>query len=246
MRSKFFYTNIIFILASITLIIVKPNYLISQLWLMLFVYSLILAGGCTFIAWDFFLKSKNVLLKNSTRQIALTFDDGPQPNSSIILNILQKHGVKASFFLIGDNVNQYPQLARQMLEQGHVIGNHSMHHGHWVNLKLTQATVTEIEDCSNAIESHTGFKPTLYRPPHGVVTHHLAWALQLTGLKCVGWSIRSFDTASKDENTLLSRLKSQLHDGAIILLHDFCPNTAAVLPRFIDYAQSQGYEFVTV
>ena len=246
MRSKFFYTNLLFILAAIIIYVTAPSHRSLFLGVMLAVYSLTLAAGCSFIAWNFFLISQNKLPSNQKHNIALTFDDGPLPHSATILEILKEYDVKASFFLVGKQVEQSPALARRMLNEGHIIGNHSMSHGHLVNLKLTGGTIDEINQCNVTIQKHTGFTPTLFRPPHGVVTHHLAWALERTQMRSIGWSIRSFDTASKNEAALLQRLKKQLHDRAIILVHDFCPITAAVLPRFIDYARTQGFEFVTI
>lgn len=246
MRSKFFYTNLLFGFAAVIITVAAPAHRGLFMALLLLAYSLVLAAGCSFIAWDFFLKSQNTLPTSPVKQIALTFDDGPIAHSTVILDILQHYNVKASFFLVGQNVAQNPQIAQRMHDDGHVIGNHSMNHGHLINLKLTSGTEAEINACNAVIQKHIGITPTLYRPPHGVVTHHLAWALARTGLRSVGWSIRSFDTASKDADALLARLQKQLHDGAIILLHDYCPITAVVLPRFIEHAHAQGYEFVTV
>ncbi|MGL4768366.1 MAG: polysaccharide deacetylase family protein [Formosimonas sp.] len=244
MRSKFFYTNLLFAASAAIITVAAPAHRGLFIGLLLFLYSLIVAAGCTFIDWNFFLISQNTLPSHTHKQIALTFDDGPIVHSSVILDILQRYNVKASFFLVGKNVAQNPEIAQRMHREGHTIGNHSMNHGHLINLKLTRGTVDEIKACNAVIEQHVGISPTLYRPPHGVVTHHLARALKQTDMRSVGWSIRSFDTASHDENALLKRLQDQLHDGAIVLLHDYCPMTAVVLPRFIEYAQSQGYAFV--
>lgn len=245
-RSKFFYATLLCVFIGTSILITKTQHTFVLFALLLFSYSVIFICGCSFIAWNFFLNAKNTLQKKETPTIALTFDDGPQPQTAIVLDILRAHDIKASFFVIGKNVNKHPDIARRIQAEGHTLGNHSMSHSHWANAKLTGGTIKEITDCNATIEHHTGITPTLFRPPHGVTTQHLGWALKCTRMNCIGWSIRSFDTVSRNEHNLLHRLKKQLNDGAIILLHDFCPITATVLPEFIVYAKKQGFKFTSL
>ena len=239
-----------FIMSSTVFIALCAAAMFTQQWLLLGIFTAVYVGifmtGCARIGWNFFFTSQNELPESTIPSIALTFDDGPTPHSAVILDILKQHDVKATFFLVGQRVEALPQIARQMIAQGHVIGNHSHTHHHFIHTKRTADLANELTQCNECILQHTQHQTTLFRPPHGVTTQHLALALKRTHLRSIGWSIRSFDTASTDDEALFRRLAKQLQDRAIILMHDHCPITARVLPRFIAHARQLGYQFVTI
>jgi len=126
--------------------------------------------------------------KRNHRQIALTFDDGPsEPYTAQVLNILGQHGIKATFFIIGQNARRYPEVCRQIVAAGNVIGNHSYHHHRSLCLSGGKAVAREIELAHQAIYECAGFEPKLFRPPHGFRTPWLMRTIHRLGYTVVTW-----------------------------------------------------------
>lgn len=253
-QSKFFYVTLVtLVLFGLGLLIHfnMPNIhgLRQAAVCLVLLYIMLAAVGCSRIGWDYFLVSMNELPEQQDRsfkRIALTFDDGPTPNSTNVLDILKRHNVPATFFLVGQRVAEHPELAQRMLAEGHSIGNHTQAHGHLINFKGTQGMMDEITACNQAIEHHLGMRTTMFRAPHGVLTLHLSRALRRLNMRSIGWNVRSFDTSAKDDDLLLRRITSQLRDRAIVLLHDDCDITARILPKLIEGARARGYVFEVI
>lgn len=218
-------------------------------------YIFILFLGSVFVRWNFYLKSQLTLpilqvkfdkgqfniIKN-TKQIALTFDDGPGEYTEQILDILKKENVQASFFLIGNNIAGKEELVKRMKEEGHIIGNHSYDHGRKFDWQSSRLMIQEIEQTNQLIEDITGEKPRYFRPPYGVTNPNLAKAIRATEMKSVAWNVRSFDTMAKSEEKLLKRILKLAKPNAIILLHDRCEITAKILPQLIFDLKAKNYE----
>jgi peptidoglycan/xylan/chitin deacetylase (PgdA/CDA1 family) len=155
----------------------------------------------------------------------LTIDDGPDPvDTPVLLDLLDQHGTKAVFFVIGDKVRRYPDLAREIVRRGHHIGNHTMTHPAGTMWCAGSArTRREIAECSRAIEEVTGVKPRWFRAPAG----HRNWfthpVLREQGLELVGWKKRAFDAVRRDVPWIVKRLTTDVRDGDIILLHEATP-----------------------
>lgn len=191
--------------------------------------------------------------KTRDKVIALTFDDGPnEPYTSQILDILDLYGIKATFFIIGKNVEYYPQVAQNIVARGHVVGNHSWSHRELdvvVDLKEI-----EIERAQATIENIVGVKPRLYRPPFGRKTPWELEKVHKLGMITVTWSVSARDPAQPPANTIAQRIVRNTKPGAIILLHDgkgtihgaSRSKTVAALPEILETLQAQGYSFVTV
>lgn len=180
------------------------------------------------------------------KQIALTFDDGPHPGyTAQILSILKKYGVRATFFVVGKQAEQYPDLLRQQAEAGHSIGNHTYHH---VNLTRIPPmdVAAEIKACGEAIQSITGKAPHLFRPPGGDYDRNVAEVAEALGYWIVLWTDDPGDYANPPPQVLEERLFGRLGNGGIILLHDGIAETITLLPRLIEYLQAKGYQLVTV
>lgn len=172
-----------------------------------------------------------VMCRTGERGILVTIDDGPDPHDTpVLLDLLDRHQVKAVFFMIGEKVAAYPELAREVLRRGHEIGNHTMTHpqasfwcaGPW-------RTRREIADCQRVIEDTGGVKPRWFRAPVGhrnLFTHPIAGAL---GLKVMAWNRRGFDAVEKDPAKVLARILPELGPGDIVLLHESTPIAAEVL-----------------
>lgn len=186
--------------------------------------------------------------KSTVKQVALTFDDGilePEQTQQI-LEILEHYQVQATFFCIGKNIQTKEQQAvlKQLHKAGHWIGNHSFSHANLFDFYSSQRVVEEIKATDALIYSLIGEQPLFFRPPYGITTPNIAKALKQLPHQTIGWSLRSLDTVIKKEQALLQRLKKQLHAGAIILMHDHVKSLPTVLPLFLDYLLSEGYQVV--
>jgi peptidoglycan/xylan/chitin deacetylase (PgdA/CDA1 family) len=183
----------------------------------------------------------------SSRAIALTFDDGPVAGrTDKILEILQQHNAPAAFFCIGKRVQAHPQLVNRMHAEGHLVANHSYFHGATFDLQLPRAITKELSDTDIAIEHAIGAKPIYFRPPYGVTNPMVATAVRKGKYVTIGWSIRSFDTVIEDRSRLLNRITRSLKGGDIILLHDHGRCTADILPDLISKITALGLKIVRV
>ncbi|MBC7827739.1 MAG: polysaccharide deacetylase family protein [Chitinophagaceae bacterium] len=182
---------------------------------------------------------------NTTEKlIAISFDDGPvQQYTPQVLEVLKEQKVPAAFFCIGKRIVENESLFRQVHEQGHIIGNHSFSHKPLFDLLPAGQMMHDVRMTDAAIKESIGLQPKLFRPPYGITTPAMKKTMIKGGYTAIGWSIRSFDTMAKDEKKLLNKLIRLLRPGAIILLHDTQKITLSILPRFIQAARNEGYEF---
>lgn len=182
----------------------------------------------------------------SSKEIAITFDDGPHPDfTPKILAILKKFNVKATFFVVGEKAEQYPDLIRSELAQGHDVGNHTYHH---VNLTRipTDYIPIEIKACGDVIKDITGKAPHLFRPPGGDYDRDVATSVMSLGYTMVLWTDDPGDYASPGDKIIKTRLLQKVDNGGIILIHDGIQQTIDVLPQILQNLQSRGYKFVTM
>lgn len=187
-------------------------------------------------------------LKPDEKVIALTFDDGPGPkNTDQVLEILKENHIKATFFMIGEMVQFHPQVAKQVADDGHIIGNHTWHH--WYK-KLDAATAaSEINRTTDIIYKTTGVKTTLFRPPGGFLHNGLADYAKNQKYTIMMWSDESGDTQKAKPGTLAKNVIKGAKPGAIVLMHDGGGNrsrSVKALPQIITALKSQGYRFVTI
>lgn len=187
-------------------------------------------------------------LSPNDKVIALTFDDGPWPGyTAQVLNILRENNIKATFFVVGQNLKNYPNLGKQIVAEGHVIGNHTWHH--WYHFFNPQAAAFEIDNTSELISQITGAKTTLFRPPGGMLHNGLASYAKSKKYTVVMWSADSLDYNRPKASILTSRVLKQSKPGGIVLMHDGGGNrsqTVAALPQMISKLRQQGYRFVTI
>lgn len=219
---------------------------LSWWWLLvpLIVYLHLLVLGAIFIRWNFYLLSFH---KGRDRQrIALSFDDGPAAETAAILDILKVEKVPAAFFSIGKRAAGNPELVHRWAEEGHLIGNHSYEHGFNFDWKSAAAMAGELNATNTTIEDITGLRPLLFRPPYGVTNPNVAKAVKRTGMRSIGWTVRSFDTTARDPEQLLDRILAKLKGGDIVLLHDSMPLTREILTELICRARQKGFTFVRV
>src|ERR1700731_2275830 len=179
--------------------------------------------------------------------IAMTFDDGPSSaNTPRLLEILKQRNIKATFFLIGQNAASNPDIVRQILADGHEVGNHSWTHPQLSKLSDERVT-TEINKTQAAIKDASGFTPTLLRPPYGAITaRQREWIESQFGLSIILWSVDPFDWKRPGASVITQRILSQARPGAIILSHDIHKQTVDAMPATLDGLIAKGYKFTTV
>ena len=176
-------------------------------------------------------------------QVALTFDDGPhQTCTPALLDGLKQRGVKATFFLMGENIAGKEALVQRMQEEGHLIGNHSYRHIQMTKEGAEQACA-EIKQTEEIIRSITGSRPEYLRPPYGAWNEQLECRVNLT---TVLWNVDSLDWKLQNTERIVRRVEKDVKSGDIILMHDIFKTSVEAALRIVDDLQKQGYEFVTV
>lgn len=188
-------------------------------------------------------KAPNKPLDDHKKRVALTFDDGPHPKVTLqILQSLKQYNAKATFFMLGNRVQYYPEIAAEVKTHGHEIGNHTWSHP--VLPKLTEAQVmNEFAATEEAILSATGQEATVFRPPYGATNEAINGEIPRD---VVLWSIDTLDWKHKNAEKLVAEVKQHMHNNAIILMHDIHQSTADGIPVILEYLSKEGYEFVTV
>ncbi len=193
-------------------------------------------------------------LPRPSRKLALTFDDGPNhPHSPRLLEVLARHNVKATFFLIGRYVKQRPQIARSIVEAGHVVGNHTFSHPNLI-FASAQQTRAELHDCRSAITDAAGEHSNLFRPPFGGRRPGTLQIVRSAGLVPVMWNVTAWDWKALPAERIQEKVSRQIQGGDVVLLHDGShvamgadrSQTVIATDRLIARYKSAGYEFVTI
>lgn len=177
--------------------------------------------------------------------IALTFDDGPGPYTAQLLDILDQHGAKATFFLIGSKVSSQANVVRSIHARGHQLGNHSWSHPELPKLPVDQIA-SEIDRTNDTIKQATGVTPTVIRPPYGAVNGVVLEQLRLRGMSSILWSVDTRDWADRNSDIVCSRAVAGARPGAIILMHDIHQTSVGAVPCILNALKQQGYSFVTI
>lgn len=161
-------------------------------------------------------------VSDAKNEVALTFDDGPDPISTpLVLKLLREAGAKASFFVIGRKAAEFPHIVRAIVEEGHTLGIHSYAHQRLYALLPPLEVKRDIERCRDAVEQVSGVRPIWFRPPIGQMSPRTAKGIALAGAEAIGFSVRARDGAkSATMGACLRRVISGLRPGAIVLLHD--------------------------
>ena len=199
------------------------------------------------------LAGENVLYSwhpNESKKIAITFDDGPHPvYTPEILSILAEYGVRATFFVVGENAEWYPELVRRELAAGHEIGNHTYSHA---NLRKSgyDTVLTEILDMENAVYENAEYRCHLLRPPGGLYGDPVCHAAEMLDYHVILWSIDTRDWAHTPRKTIVDMVLDQVKRGDIILFHDYIGGgdspTPDAIRQIIPALLARGYRFVTV
>jgi polysaccharide deacetylase family sporulation protein PdaB len=186
------------------------------------------------------------------RNIALTFDDGPDERfTPQVLDVLKAHGVKATFFLLGKKAEAHPAIVKRIVREGHVIGNHSYRHPLFTKITVDQFA-QEVEQTEEVLNRLIGYKPKLLRPPYGEIDEEqLQWA-KSRGYVIVNWNVDSLDWKNLGEQQVSGNILGHTKAGAIVLQHSAggdsqdLSGTVKALPGIISKLREQGYGLVTV
>lgn len=186
---------------------------------------------------------------NGENKIALTFDDGPHPvHTERILEILDRYGVKATFFVIGENAENYPNLVEAEKRGGHEVANHTFAHSYLRNVPKDELE-REIDRTRSIISDITESDPTLLRPPGGLFGKDLIDSVNASGIKIVLWSVDTRDWEHPSSATVVKRVLDTVKSGDIILMHDYIAGkspTPESLETVIPTLLERGFKFVTV
>lgn len=200
--------------------------------------------GSAFVCSGFYIETI-CSMHGKKSEIALTFDDGPDPElSPAIVKILDKYDIKAAFFCIGRKMDENPEMIRILDKKGHIIGNHSYGHSRYFDFMQRYFMKKDILKTSESLKIIIEKKPLFFRPPYGVTNPALMRALKKLNFHVIGWSLRSLDTSSENAAETLCKMKQKLRPGDIILLHDTTPFITEILEDFIPFALENGYRFL--
>lgn len=213
--------------------------LMILLFIFLF-FFLIVSCGVLFMTFNYFVKSKNSISKPF---VLLTFDDGPNPNTTpIILDTLKEYNVTAFFFVIGSKAENEQQLIKRIIDEGHFVGNHTYSHPPMFALLNGVKVEKEILKL-NEVFTKIGIQSNLFRPPIGYANPIIARVVNKLDLNIIGWNKRSYDTVIRNPKTLVKRLVFIAKPGSILLLHDNLKQTSIALNLFLELSKQKGIIF---
>lgn len=174
----------------------------------------------------------------------LTFDAAwDDADTDQLIEILDRYGVKATFFMVGSWVEKYPESVKKFADHGHEIMNHSDTHPH-INQLTEEAAGEEIRKCADKIEAVTGIRPTLFRGPYGEYNNTVMTAAKNQGHQVLQWDVDSLDWKELAVEDIVTRVTKRVKPGSIMLFHNGAKNTPAALPQVIEKLQDAGYKFV--
>lgn len=185
------------------------------------------------------------------RGVALTFDDGPHPESTrAVLEALDRAGAKATFFVVGERALRHPEIVREIMRRGHLVGVHGQRHDRGLAFRSFDRVRADLTDAVDVVTAATGERPRFYRPPVGQTNPRIARAASELGLTIVGWSLRGLDGVHAKPEHVARRIVRRLRDGAIVLLHDAAerddrrPAAPAALPTILEAMRARGLSAV--
>lgn len=195
-----------------------------------------------------FAGKKSVFRKvTHTKIVALTFDDGPDPRYTLpILDILKEYQAPATFFMVGNNINKYPDIAKKVVAEGHEVGNHTMDHRPLTDLTPPEV-YHEIEDCYKTIRTVTGVVPKYFRSPKGLTTPDVEAVTNTFEMSEILWTLTIENKKAPTPEAMVERVINKIEPGSIILLHDGRldrTNTVKALPLLIKELRNNGYRIV--
>ena len=226
-----------------------------MIWIIIVLIVFFLIGLILSFFWPaklfFDMLFDNVIVRGNRheKKVAITFDDGPHPiYTPQILDILRDKGVKASFFLTGENTDSYPEIAKKIYDEGHDVGIHSYEHLKLIFLS-SQKIKNQLKRTEQAIAKATGMKPFLFRPPYGYRDPRVLKIAKDLGYYTVLWDVTAFDWKRKGVDIIVATVLKQIYNGSVILLHDGRGDrsqTVEALKIIIDKLEKNDYTFIKI
>lgn len=207
-------------------------------------YIILMLILSTNVQMNFFVKAYNENPEYSENAVALSFDDGPVENTLKILDILDKYNAKAAFFCIGQNIEKHPEIFREIIKRGHIVGNHTFSHTRRMGFLPSKTIREEIEKCDQIAREIGNVNMKLFRPPFGIINPKTQRALENTGHQVIGWNTRPYDAITRSPEKILNRITRDLKKGDLILLHDNMPKTAPILEQLLVILQQRNFRTV--
>jgi peptidoglycan/xylan/chitin deacetylase (PgdA/CDA1 family) len=237
--------NSIMAILLVALVLLKASY--WYVVLLLLIWGTLTIIGSFHIRWNYHIKSLHKNYKTAHNHIAITFDDGPHIEfTPQILDVLKHYEAKATFFCIGKHTKNHPELVNRIISEGHIIGNHTFTHSNNFGFFKTEAVLDELRKTNATIQSITGLDVKLFRPPFGVTNPRMKKVLSSIQLQSIGWSIRSLDTTSKTEDSIIRKIQKNLKKGDVVLLHDTSAKSLKILEQLLEFMKEQQLKSVTI
>ena len=185
-------------------------------------------------------------VERDSKAIALSFDAAwGNEDTQLLIDILNQYNVKATFFLVGDWVDCYPESVKQLYDAGMEIGNHSDNHAHFTKLS-SEGITADVSACNEKIKAITGAAPTLFRCPYGEYDDHVVSAINNMGMQVIQWDVDSLDWKELSAEEIYERVTSRAAPGSICLFHNAALHTPEALPSIIECLLSEGFSIVPI
>ena len=180
------------------------------------------------------------------KKVAISFDAAwGNEQTEQLLNILDEHKVKTTFFLVGEWVDKYPESVKEIAKRGHDVENHSNTHAYMTQISDSEMN-QEVVECNEKIEKLTGKCPTLFRAPYGDYNNAVVNTVKANNMYCVQWDVDSLDWKDPSPTQIVENITCKLKNGSIVLLHNGATNTPEALPMVIEAIKAEGYEIVPI
>ena len=185
-------------------------------------------------------------VQRDQKVLSISFDAAwGNEDTQMLIDILGKYKIKATFFVVGEWVDKYPESVKALADAGHEVMGHSNDHAHFNTLSADQI-VEDINTCNDKIEKITGKRPTLFRPPFGEYDDHVITTVRGMGIEPIQWDVDSLDWKDYDAATITQRVTSSVGPGSIVLFHNAALHTPEALPDILEYLLGEGYEIVPI
>jgi len=246
---KYKTVNIISVTVLMVFFFLRINNYISNWWLVaiVFIWLLLTTIGSFHMQWNYFLNAKHKNHKIKDNVIALTFDDGPNPEYTLkVLALLKKHHAKATFFCIGKHIESNPEILKEIVKNGHLIGNHSYNHQNSFGFLSTNKVVEELIKTKETIKHYVNLDVLFFRPPFGVTNPNIAKATKKLKLNVMGWNVRSYDTIAKNPEKVYQKIIKKINKGDVVLMHDSSELSVVVLDKLLTYLDENNFKTITL
>ena len=185
-------------------------------------------------------------VQRDQKMLSISFDAAwGNEDTQQLIDILGRYDVKATFFVVGEWVDKYPESVKALADAGHEVMNHSNTHAHFSQLS-TDEIIADVTACNDKIEAVTGVRPTLIRPPYGEYDDHVITAIRSMGMEPIQWDVDSLDWKDLSAQEITQRVTGKVQPGSIVLFHNAALHTPEALPSILEALLQEGYTFVPI